>query len=583
MLLNLQIKNFILIDQLDINFHDGFTVITGESGSGKSLILQAISAVCGSRINNINGNSVVKSGAEKATLTAEFSLENTLQSSIDQHMHVGLLLQEHDLIDEDNPYTIIIKRIITPDNKSKIYINDNQVSLNLVKQITDELINFNTQHTHIHLMDEQEQQKLLDQYVMSQQAESREIFAQINETYQNLIKLQQKIVDFNQNAQQNEIQREYLQEKITACSNLAFTAEEYNEIELEHKQLTNRESVQHELNILYQLLENNDELDEYLKQIYSASNKLQYLSTNGKLLTNYTEAISSNFRDLKSLVIQDLYKLDSQEERLNELETIIANVYDVTKRYKISQAQIKEMLPIWQQQFEQLHCSSIDEMLLQEKLLKEQYYQYAEKLSTTRKITASELSKKITALMPEVSLTGSFHIAFKDQEPTKTGTDHIQFMVNFSKDPSKLQAIGTSISGGELARIALLVYNTLKQDHDTVIFDEIDVGISGSTASNVGKMLFSISHFYNNNKAIQSTVENKKQVICITHQAQTSGFADHHLLITKKDNITAHYLDIDKKVEELARIISGINVTDTSLKHAKELIESSTEIKGKLR
>ncbi len=578
MLLNLQIKNFILIDQLDINFHDGFTVITGQSGSGKSLILQAISAVCGARINNINGNSVLKSLAAKTTLTAEFSIENSLdnklQSSIDQNMHVGLLLQEHNLIDEDNPYTIIIKRIITPDNKSKIYINDNQVSLNLVKQITDELINFNTQHTHIHLMDQQAQQKLLDQYVMSQQVESREIFAQISETYQSLIKLQQKILDFNQNAQQNEIQREYLQEKITACSNLAFTAEEYNEIELEHKQLTNRESVQHELNILYQLLENNDELNEYLKQIYNASNKLQDLSTNGKLLTNYTEAISSNFRDLKSLVIQDLYKLDSQEERLNELEKIIANVYEVTKRYKISQAQIKEMLPIWQKQLEQLQSFGIDELLLQEKSLKEKYYKYAEKLSTARKITANELSKKITALMPEVSLTGSFHIAFKNQEPTKTGTDHIQFMVNFSKEPSKLQAIGTSISGGELARIALLIYSTLKQDHETVIFDEIDVGISGSTASNVGKLLFNMSHANN---------QEKKQVICITHQAQTSGFADYHLLVTKKDNINACYLDNDNRVNELARIISGINVTETSLKHAKELMESSTEIKGKLR
>jgi DNA repair protein RecN (Recombination protein N) len=578
LLLNLQIKNFILIDQLDINFHDGFTVITGQSGSGKSLILQAISAVCGARINNINGNSVLKSLAAKTTLTAEFSIENSLdnklQSSIDQNMHVGLLLQEHNLIDEDNPYTIIIKRIITPDNKSKIYINDNQVSLNLVKQITDELINFNTQHTHIHLMDQQAQQKLLDQYVMSQQVESREIFAQISETYQSLIKLQQKILDFNQNAQQNEIQREYLQEKITACSNLAFTAEEYNEIELEHKQLTNRESVQHELNILYQLLENNDELNEYLKQIYNASNKLQDLSTNGKLLTNYTEAISSNFRDLKSLVIQDLYKLDSQEERLNELEKIIANVYEVTKRYKISQAQIKEMLPIWQKQLEQLQSFGIDELLLQEKSLKEKYYKYAEKLSTARKITANELSKKITALMPEVSLTGSFHIAFKNQEPTKTGTDHIQFMVNFSKEPSKLQAIGTSISGGELARIALLIYSTLKQDHETVIFDEIDVGISGSTASNVGKLLFNMSHANN---------QEKKQVICITHQAQTSGFADYHLLVTKKDNINACYLDNDNRVNELARIISGINVTETSLKHAKELMESSTEIKGKLR
>ncbi len=562
MLLSLQIKNFILIDQLDIAFHEGFTVITGESGSGKSMILQAISAVCGSRINIINGNSVVKSGTEKAIITAELSLNNKLQE-------LCLLLQEHNLVNEDDPYNIIIKRVITPDNKSKVYINDNQVSLNLVKQITDELINFNTQHTHIHLMDEQVQQKLLDQYVISQQTDLKDSFIQISETYQNLIQLQQKIADFNQSAQQNDIQREYLQEKIASCLELDFTAEEYAEIELEHKQLTNSESVQQELNTIYQLLENNDELDEYLKQIYSSSHKLQDLSTSGKLLTNYTEAISSNFRELKALVQQDLYKLDNQEERLNKLENIIASVYDVTKRYKIPQAQIKEMLPIWQKQLEQLQSLSIDELILQEKSLKEKYHTYAEKLSKARKLIADELSKKITALIPEVSLTGSFHITFQDKEPTKTGTDHIQFMVNFSKDNSKLQAIGTSISGGELARMALLIYSTLKQNHDTIIFDEIDVGISGSTASNVGKMLFNISH--------------KKQVICITHQAQTSGFADHHLLITRKDIITAHYLNANTRIQELARIISGINVTDTSLKHAKELIESSTEVKGKLR
>ncbi len=561
MLLNLQIKNFILIDQLDIAFHEGFTVITGESGSGKSLILQAISAVCGSRINNINGNSVVKSGAEKAIITAEFNLNQKLQA-------VLLLLQEHDLVNKDDPFNIIIKRAITPDNKSKVYINDHQVSLNLVKQITEELINFNSQHTHIHLMDEQVQQRLLDQYVISQQADLKNVLTQISATYENLMQLQQKIADFNQNTQQNDIQREYLQEKINACLELNFTAEEYAEIELEHKQLTNSDSVQNELNTLYQLLENNDELDEYLKQIYTVSHKLQDLSTNGKLLTNYTAAISANFRELKSLVLQDLYKLDNQEERLNALEKIITNVYEFTKRYKIPQAQIKEMLPIWQQQLEQLQHLSIDELLLQEQSLQEKYYKYAKELSQARQLIADELSTKITALMPEVSLKGSFHITCTEQKPTKNGTDHIKFMVNFSNDGSKLQAIGSSISGGELARIALLIYTTLKQNHDTIIFDEIDVGISGSTASNVGNMLFNIAH--------------KKQVICITHQAQTSGFADHHLLITRHNDIDANYLDRDNRINELARIISGINVTDTSLQHAKELIESSTEMKNKV-
>ena len=227
------------------------------------------------------------------------------------------------------------------------------------------------------------------------------------------------------------------------------------------------------------------------------------------------------------------------------------------------------MLKLWQQQLEQIPTTDIDSLRQEEQTIKNGYYMLAQKISELRLSFANKIANKITTLLPTVALTGQFEIKLTNQDPNSSGIDQIQFMIN---NHGKSQNISDSISGGELARISLLLNYVLNYNYDTTLFDEIDVGISGSTASSVGKLLLATA----NNKL------HPKQVICITHQAQTASFATHHLLVTRCcHNISAKYLNQEEKIKELARILSGENITATGLKHAQELINSSQSNIGK--
>lgn len=551
MLAQLTISNFAIVRELEIDLQSGMTAITGETGAGKSIAIDALGLCLG---NRADGN-VVRLGATRADICARFSLADTPSARI---------WLEQNQLDDSNE--CLLRRVINADGRSRGFINGTAVPLSQLRELGQRLIQIHGQHAHQLLLKPDHQKELLDAY-----ADEPTLLAEMRQAYQRWHQSCRELAHFQQQSAERKGRMQLLQYQLRELNEFAPQAGAFEQTEAEYKSLANSGQ---RLTISQQalLLLAEDEEHNILSQLYSAKHLLIDLVAMDKKLSGLLEMLeeaSIQITEASDDLRHYVDHMDLDPNRLHELEQHLSRQINLARKYHV----IPEELP-------QLHQQLQDEQQLlsqqendHEHLSKavtlhhQQALNLAEQLHLKRLQHAAELTTLITDSMQALSMPhGKFSIdmRFEPQNLNAEGASHTEFYV--STNPGQpLQPLTKVASGGELSRIALAiqVITARKMETPALIFDEVDVGISGPTAAIVGRLLRQLG---------EST-----QVMCVTHLPQVAGCGHQHLFVSKQTDGTATetkiaLLDKRARLQELARLLGGSEITRNTLANAKELL-----------
>ncbi|PWC11962.1 DNA repair protein RecN [Brenneria roseae subsp. americana] len=551
MLAQLTISNFAIVRELEIDFQAGMSVITGETGAGKSIAIDALGLCLGNR----SDASMVRPGATRADICARFSLVDT---------PIAHRWLEENQLDDSNE--CLLRRVIGADGRSRGFINGTAVPLSQLRELGQLLIQLHGQHAHQLLLKPEHQKYLLDAY-----ADEPKLLGAMQQIWQQWHQSCRELAQLQQAAIEREARRELLQYQLKELNEFAPQSGEYEQIDAEYKRLANSGQLLALSQQTLQLLSENEE-QNILSMLHSVKHQLgELISMDEKLsgvLSMLEEAgiqISEASDELRHYGDQ----MDLDPIRLYELEQRLSRQMTLARKHHIA----PEALPAYYQQ-----------LLEEQRLLEQQesdhetlsatvsaYHQQAlhvaEQLHVRRQHHASELAQLITANMHELAMPhGHFNIQvkFTPEYLTASGADSIEFCVTTNPGQPH-QPLSKVASGGELSRIALIiqVITARKMDTPALIFDEVDVGISGPTAAIVGKMLRQLG---------EST-----QVMCVTHLPQVAGCGHQHFFVSKQTDgaeteTLMQPLDKRARLQELARLLGGSAVTKNTLANAKELL-----------
>ncbi|WP_391089373.1 DNA repair protein RecN [Vibrio sp. NH-UV-68] len=551
MLAHLSVNNFAIVKSLQLELSTGMTTITGETGAGKSIAIDALGLCLGGRAEA----SMVRQGEEKTEVSAAFSLENNLNAT--------RWLEDNDLLDGSD---CILRRIISKEGRSRAFINGSPVPLSQLKSLGQLLINIHGQHAHHQLMKSEYQMAMLDQY-----AGHSNLLKSTRNAYQSWRQADNQLKQLKENSAANMAQKQLLEYQIKELNELSLGEDEYEELEQEHKRLSNSgelaSTCQHAIELIYEGEEVNA-----LGILQSANHALIQLAELDDHLAELPNMVAEaiiQIEEVNSELRNYLDNIDVDPARMAFVEERFSKVMSISRKHHVMP---NELYPHQQDllaQIEQLDCSEerIEERQQEVEAKYQAFLTASEKLHKSRLRYAKELNKLITASMHELSMEKakfSIEVCNEGAHPSPLGMDSVCFVV--STNPGQpMQPIAKVASGGELSRISLAIQVITAQKVETpsLIFDEVDVGISGPTAAVVGKML---------RKLGQST-----QVMCVTHLPQVAGCGHQQLFVAKqtkagKTETQMHRLDDDQRVTELARLLGGSEITDSTLANAKELL-----------
>jgi DNA repair protein RecN (Recombination protein N) len=553
MLESIQITNFAIIDSLNLEFDRGMTALTGETGAGKSILLDAIKLTAGDRADSDN----VRAGQEKAEISIRFDLGD--------HLQARQWLQDNEL-ESDNE--CIVRRVIFANGGSKAFINGRNVALAQLKGLSQLLVDLHGQHEHQSLQKPAVQQQLLDAYLGDPK-----LPALVRQKYQDWRRLETKLVEL----QTGSIEREqridllnlYCKELIElnlAEGEMPSLHEEYNRLSHAGLLLENTGEV---LALLYENDENTiqSQLSHCEQTLKSQLDHDASLATSHELINNALIQIQEASNELRNY--QDSIELDP--ERLNWVNTRIARAQDLARKHHLEVETLPELRRQLELELESLMNSDQNHGMLEQELKqkKEDYLLAAGQLSTLRKKTAKTLSEQITRVMQQLSMEGGlFLVQVNDLESETsykaTGINTISYLV--SANPGQpLKPLNKVASGGELSRISLAIQVILSESSriPSLVFDEIDSGVGGGVAEIIGKKLRWLGE--------------NRQVFCVTHLPQVASQAHHHFRVEKssqdKDTTTSVIaLNADERLEEIARMLGGMTITEQTRAHANEMI-----------
>ena len=545
MLTHLNLINFALADHLAIDTEQGFNVLTGETGAGKSLLLDALSACLGERTDTNH----VRFGADKADVTASFSYqENSPEAE---------WLKSHEMDDESGE--IHLRRVIFATGRSKAWVNGRPSSLSELKEIGRLLVQLYSQHSQQQLLEPPYPKHWLDRYSNFYQP-AQDVRDAYNQWQKN-IRTHQAAID----AQANRLQRiETLELQLEELEELIQV--DYKEIEQEFDRLSHHEHIMldcgYGLNALDESEHNiSQEVSSIIRRLESHAGRSEQLSEIHTSLLNAQSELDDAAANLRQFIDRQSF----DPERMEELNTRLEVFHRLARKYRTQPEILKEQYALWQQELEQLHTLEDPETLAEQVAVSEQHYlQCAQHLDDIRQAAAAPLAKKLTEQVKQLALPEA-HFEFKFEpleQPSAEGFSFIQLLFTANKG-IPAQPLGRVASGGELSRIALVmqVMNAEKTEAEVLVFDEIDVGISGGTAEIVGRLLADLGQHV--------------QILCITHQAQVAAQSDQHLLVKKRqtDPASSTIIDLeeDERIMELARMTGGVEINETTLQHAKQL------------
>jgi DNA repair protein RecN (Recombination protein N) len=554
MLTHIHIKNFTIIDQLELELDSGLTVLTGETGAGKSIVIDAIELALGARTDT----QVIRQNSERCEITASFALNHAPAAQA--------WLIEHELHSEDE---CIIQRIINRDGRSRSLINGQACTLQMVRELGTLLINTHNQHQHQALLKTEYQRHCLDAF-----ANHFALCKQVQQLFQQWRKLQIECESFHKQTNDKDARIELLKYQVQELEQLALTKNELPELEQEHKQLSHSEQLiqqcQTALNII-----NEDEKFSVLSGLYQALQpleKLQHLDkavrTAAELLNNAIIQTEEANNELQGF----LDGLELNPERLAWIEQRLNTIHDLARKHHCKPQELSELQQQLQQQLNQFEHADEQLQKMQQQLASYQseYENAAQKLSLGRQAAAKKLSTLVTEKIQKLGMPqGKFSIQLEqdgERKPRLHGYEEIEFSVT-ANPGQPLQALNKVASGGELSRISLAIHviTAEQETTPTLIFDEVDVGVGGSIAEIIGQLLRELGK--------------NNQVLCITHLPQVAAHGHQHLQVKKhlsKNDTTTQIevLSSDSKVAEIARMLGGVTITERTLEHAKEMINS---------
>ena len=555
MLTQLTINNFAIVRQLEIELAKGMSVITGETGAGKSIAIDALGLCLGQRIET----SMVREGQERAEICATFFIEPTNPAY--------QWLQEQELQDPDNPSDCILRRVINADGRSKAFINSTPVSASQLKEIGQYLIHINGQHASQLLLKNDYQLQLVDTF-----AHHNDLLAQMREDYRAWKNLQTEVKNFQQKVAENEAKKQLLQYQVEELDEFALRPNEYLELEEDQRRLSNSEQLTQLSQSALQLLSENEtvSIDSMLYRATQYIDELseldpRYVSVQTMLndaLIQVQEA-TSEVQHLASHIEQDSMLLQEIEQRLGQ-------ALQLARKHNVKPEELVE----WHQKLKAELTTLLDfseseeRLILEEKSAFEKMQNTAKQLHESRSQAAEKLAQQVTDSIKGLAMENAEFFIEVNSDLTKVasnGADNIAFTLR-SNLGQQAQPLAKVASGGELSRISLAI-QVLTSDQSaipTLIFDEVDVGISGKTASVVGKLLRQLG--------------DKCQVLCVTHLPQVACHGHHQFNVEKftvddKTETKMTALSQEERVPALARLLGGSEITDLALANAQEMLD----------
>ncbi|WP_219115246.1 DNA repair protein RecN [Janthinobacterium sp. UMAB-56] len=553
MLHTLSIRDFVIVDTIELEFSAGFSVLTGETGAGKSILIDALTLALGGR----GDASVVREGAAKADITADFSVSEVAQA----------WLVAHEFANDDGG--ALLRRVIDNAGRSKAYINGIPATAAQLRELGDMLVDIHGQHAHQSLLKSDAQRALLDGQATAREAGAEQDARQVAALHKRWRALVRQREEFETNAANVLYERERLEWQVGELEKLAAKPGEWTEITNEHSRLSHAASLLEGAQEALSLISESED-HPIVSQLSALNQKLGKLVSVDAELQPIVDLIESSRIQLQESVYALNNYLDRVEldpERLHQLDARMEAMHSTARKFRVTPEELPEEHAKLSEKLQHLaDASDIEGLLRQEAKIEAEYRGVAGRLSDTRRVAALELGLAVTRAMQELSMTGgSFEIALNPCEPAAHGLEQVEFLVagHAGTAPRSLAKVA---SGGELARIALAisVITSHATTTPTLIFDEVDSGIGGAVAEVVGRLLKRLGQ--------------GRQVLCVTHLPQVASQANQHFQVAKstldngKTASRIDMLDAKARVEEVARMLGGLEITATTRKHARELL-----------
>jgi len=551
MLQSLHIENIAVIEKIDIEFDKGFIVLTGETGAGKSILIDSINMILGERVFK----DIIRADCQKAFVSAVFNIENP---------NILLMLDEFG-VETDDDGMLIIQRDLTIDGKSTAKINGRPVTVGTLKEIGKFLINVHGQHDNHALLDWRSHVKYLDLF-----AKNDIILNDYQNSYKKINELKSEINSLNVDEKDKEYRIGILKKQIDEIKSANVEQDEYENLRKRYKLLQKSEKISAEINDVYELLINGE--DNANDLLYNANNILSSISADMDEIDNFTvrlnniyletAALSDDLRDFKNNIEFDADEFEEIEERLDILNRLLKkygpDISDILKFLEDSQKQLDNI------EFSDEKIAALKKNLSTEtEILKKK----ADILTKSRIDAGKILVQRVVSELKFLDMSAvrfNVDVVSDYNEMTSDGFDRVEFLIAVNVG-EELKSMAKTASGGELSRIMLSLKNVLadKDEIETLIFDEVDTGVSGRAAQKIAIKLRQMSEY--------------KQVVSVTHLAQIAAYATQHYLIYKETDDKRTYTNItqlnqEQRVNEMARIMSGIDITESVRQTANEML-----------
>lgn len=549
MLKRLSISNYALIDQIEILFDQGLTIITGETGAGKSIILGALSLILGERADS----SSIRNKERKTVVEAVFDIKD---------YNLKSFFQENDIDYYEDE--LIARREINPNGRSRAFVNDGVVGLATLKELMTRLVDIHSQHSNMLLSRPSFQLSILDNI-----AGHYDDLNSYSDIYNNYRDTERKLNELRDNYDRNRSEEDYLRFQLNQLQETNIKPGEDEELEQQQRRLANATSLKEDLWKVINIL--NGEEQSLLDQLQDVHHSLAAAEENLEEVAGMSERVANSLIDLKDIA----QSISSIEENLNndpavlqQVEGRLNAIYSLERKHNVKTVnELLELQAQYQERLEAIDCSEERINAMQQQLdgQRNEALKLAQVISERRKKAATEFSTKLIPLAQNLGMKNlQFHVDFKNVEINASGCDNVDFLFAFNKNQA-LMPVKETASGGEISRLMLCIKSVIAQSMSlpTIIFDEVDTGVSGEIAHKIGDMMGDIAHHI--------------QVVAITHLPQVAAHSNSHLRVFKNDTATqtvtsVERLNDEEHVTEIARMLSGSEVNQAALDNARALI-----------